>query len=123
MQQRHNQAPAYISKYGSTDRVALTCTQSLVKYGNPYGDYANELLKALNVAWKIRKVIAGMLTLDPLLETQFHKELQEANRDYTELRAFLELHKLARPYQYDQFNGFSYIDLSNSNWEGHWSKK
>lgn len=117
-----NQAPDYITKIGSTDRIRLSCTASIVKHGNPYGDYANELLKALNVAWKARRVIAIALTLDPALTTQVEKELQEINAQYRELIAFLEQHKVARPYQFDQYTGYSYVNFGPK-WEGRWSNK
>lgn len=123
MQQQRNQAPDYISKYGSTDRIALSCTQSFAKYGNPYGDYANELLKTLNIAWKLRRAITGMIALDPALQQQFQQELTDADTQYNEIIAFLQLHRIARPYQFNQFTGYSYVNLSASKWEGHWSKK
>jgi len=116
-----NQAPKHALDVSQTDRVRLTKYQSLKKYQNPYGDYANELLNSLNVAWKARIIIASMLQLDPLLEQQFQNELRELNQKYKEIIAYLELHKIARPYQFDRFNGYSYIDLSSTNWEGHFS--
>lgn len=94
------------------ERVRLTPKQSLIRYGNPYGDRANMFLVALNVAWKLRQLIHthGGTTLPPI---------QDLDAELVRCIHYLEEHKALCPYTYSQFTGYAYVDLSASNWEGH----
>lgn len=118
-----NQAPDYALNVSNTDRVALTCYQSMKVYKNPYGDYANEFIKALNATWFARKTIQEMLLLQPELSVPFNENIEKLNQMIREGIAFLERHKEARPYKFSQFTGYYYVDLSETKWEGHWSNR
>ena len=95
----------------SIERIKMTRRQSLQKFGNPYGDDANMLLIALNAAYKARKQLAfeypGIM-------------IPEIDDDLKDMIAYLKEHERARPWKFDQMNGYSYIDQSDNNWEGRW---
>jgi len=93
----------------SIKRISLTCGQSIDKFGNPYGDDANMVIKALNTAWKARRYVTAMFG------PQF---VPDVDPDMKELTDYLRMHEQARPWDFDQINGYYYIDLSYNNWEG-----
>jgi len=103
-----------MQKNASIKRISLTCSQSMVRFGNPYGDDANMVIKALNTAWKARKYVTEILGPHyvPSIDTEM-KELTE----------YLRMHEQARPWDFDQINGYYYTDLSHNNWEGRWTTR
>lgn len=91
-------------------RVRLSANQSLVKYGNPYGDYYNELLRMMNATWVLHQKLMQLNPNDPDLHTIQENMRQTYN--------FMESIREARPWQYTKTLGFSAVDKSASDWEG-----
>jgi hypothetical protein len=90
-------------------RVVMSCPQSLIKYKNPYGDMANELMRMLNVAWSLREFLGDQLT--DTVRVEVDKQIAES-------LAFMNSIKEARPWDYSPLHGYYFIDKSASNWEG-----
>jgi len=94
------------------NRVVLTRQQSVIRFGNPYGDSMNMFLRVLNGLWRARKVICA---------ERYPEETQELDRCIKAGVAYLREHEIARPWEFNSFTGYSFKDLSESMWEGHWS--
>lgn len=92
-----------------SERVKLTPRQSLLRYKNPYGDYANEMMRMLNVAWTLREFLGDQLTQE--VKTMVDKEINNT-------LMFLTGIKEARPWDYSPLHGYYFVDFSASNWEG-----
>jgi hypothetical protein len=98
----------------SIKRISLTCSQSMARFGNPYGDDANMVILALNTAWKARQYVT--MRVGP-------ESLPFIDADMKELVNYLAQHEQARPWEFDPINGYHYKDLSYCNWEGRWTTR
>lgn len=94
------------------DRIRLTRQQSMIRFGNPYGDSMNMFIRTLNGLWRARKVISS---------EQYPEETKELDRSLKAGVEYLKEHESARPWEFNSFTGYSFKDLSDSAWEGHWS--
>lgn len=101
-------------KNASIKRISLTCSQSMARFGNPYGDDANMVIVALNTAWKARQYVTMRVGSE---------HLPFIDADMKELTNYLRQHEQARPWQFDTINGYSYVDLSHNGWEGRWTTR
>lgn len=97
------------------ERVRLTLRQSLVKFGNPYGDDANFLMLALNTAWKSRQLL-DTTKIDPLVIANIDAHIK------TLVEHLIE-HEQVRPWTFDRINGYSWKNYGNTkeDWEGRWT--
>lgn len=96
----------------SIKRVVMTSNQSLIIFGNPYGDYANYFLMQLNAAYMIRRV---------LYEVNYPKDdprVKQIDSMIKEGVDFLKRNEKARPWQFIIDGGYSYVDFSFNDWEG-----
>lgn len=96
------------------DRIKLSRNQSIAVYGNPYGDQCNQLLINLNIAYKLRLLLHHIR-----LDTD--AQVSSLDAEIKKSVEYLQQQSNARPYAFSQFTGYYYIDLSSSNWEGHFS--
>lgn len=101
-------------KNASIKRLSLNCSQSMIKFGNPYGDDANMVITALNCAWKARQYVTMRVGSE---------YLPFIDDDLKNLVEYLKLHEQARPWEFDAINGYHYTDLSYCNWEGRWTTR
>jgi hypothetical protein len=96
----------------SIKRVVMTSKQSLIVFGNPYGDYANFFLLTLNAAYKVRRI------LYELSYPQEDPRVKEIDKMIREGVGFLKSNEKARPWQFQIAQGYSYVDFSHNDWEG-----